>query len=262
MVPSAVTFEPVIPCYSVIGGAGRDFKRVAGWIFSMSFKVVIADNQAIFRTGAARLLAVEEDFRIVGQCDDLTRLNQAAEKSLGTLILMAGSLQADLPALLEKAKAGKNQVVAVLENSESSEPAAKAGIRGIVFRDVASAELVKCLRVVGRGGSYAQQRAKQSSVEFDSDMVGERARDRLTPKELRIVSLIVQGYKNKDIAQELNNTEQVIKNYLRSIFDKTGVSDRLELALFTIHHRVLADGVQQAHRNASKTGAPPPSASN
>ena len=73
------------------------------------------------------------------------------------------------------------------------------------------------------------------------DSVGARVRDRLTPKEMQIVALIVQGCKNKDIALQLNTKEQVIKNYLRAIYDKTGVSDRLELALFTIHHKVLAD---------------------
>ena len=71
-------------------------------------------------------------------------------------------------------------------------------------------------------------------------------RDRLTPKELQIVALIVQGCKNKDIALQLGTKEQVIKNYLRSIYDKTGVSDRLELALFTIHHHVLAEAAAKA----------------
>ncbi len=214
----------------------------------MGFKVVIADSQAVFRTGAARLIAVEEDFRIIGQCDDLARLYSAAEKGIGSLILCAASLQPDLAQLVEKAKPGKNLIAMVLENTEASEPFVKAGVRGIVHRDVGSVDLIKCLRIVGRGGSYVQPRAQKTAVEFETDMVGERARERLTPKELRIVSLIVQGYKNKDIAIELNNTEQVIKNYLRSIFDKTGVSDRLELALFTIHHRVLADGVAEATR--------------
>ena len=74
--------------------------------------------------------------------------------------------------------------------------------------------------------------------------MGCRVRDRLTPKELKIVALIVQGCKNKEIAVRLNMTEQVIKNYLRSVYDKTGVSDRLELALFTIHHRILAEAAQ------------------
>ena len=71
------------------------------------------------------------------------------------------------------------------------------------------------------------------------DFVGARVRDRLTPKELRIVALIVQGFKNKEIATQLGTTEQVVKNYLRNVYDKIGVSDRLELALFTIHHRIL-----------------------
>jgi DNA-binding NarL/FixJ family response regulator len=73
-----------------------------------------------------------------------------------------------------------------------------------------------------------------------------RVRDRLTPKEMQIVALIVQGCKNKDIAGQLGTKEQVIKNYLRSIYDKTGVSDRLELALFTIHHRALAEAAAKA----------------
>jgi DNA-binding NarL/FixJ family response regulator len=83
-------------------------------------------------------------------------------------------------------------------------------------------------------------------------MVGARVRDRLTPKELRIVALIVQGYKNKDIAAHLGTTEQVIKNYLRNVYDKIGVSDRLELALFTIHHRILAEAA------AAAVGTTPP----
>jgi DNA-binding NarL/FixJ family response regulator len=88
-------------------------------------------------------------------------------------------------------------------------------------------------------------------------MVAERVRDRLTPKELKILGLILQGYKNKDIAEELKNSEQVIKNYLRSIFDKTGVSDRLELALFTMHHKILANAASRA--NDHKVSAPAPS---
>ena len=78
------------------------------------------------------------------------------------------------------------------------------------------------------------------------DTVGARVKDRLTPKELQIVALIVQGCKNKEIAMQLGTKEQVIKNYLRSIYDKTGVSDRLELALFTIHHRALAEAAAKA----------------
>ncbi len=78
-----------------------------------------------------------------------------------------------------------------------------------------------------------------------ADTVGSRVRDRLTPKEMQIVALIVQGCKNKDIASQLTTTEQGIKTYLRSIYDKTGVADRRELALFTLHHRALADAASR-----------------
>jgi len=94
-------------------------------------------------------------------------------------------------------------------------------------------------------GQRSMQHSNVTSI-LAQDAVGARVRDRLTPKEIQIVALITQGCKNKQIAIQLNTKEQVIKNYLRSIYDKTGVSDRLELALFTIHHRVLAEAAARA----------------
>jgi DNA-binding NarL/FixJ family response regulator len=93
-----------------------------------------------------------------------------------------------------------------------------------------------------------------SEIMSENDFVGARVRDRLTPKELRIVALIVQGFKNKEIAKQLGTTEQVIKNYLRNVYDKIGVSDRLELALFTVHHRILAEA---AAATAAAAASPP-----
>jgi DNA-binding NarL/FixJ family response regulator len=111
--------------------------------------------------------------------------------------------------------------------------------------------LLDCVRTVARGETYVQDAAVPQEVN-ENDMVGARVVDRLTNKELRIVALIVQGYKNKEIATELGTTEQVIKNYLRNVYDKIGVSDRLELALFTIHHRILAEAA------AASAGVPAP----
>ena len=113
-----------------------------------------------------------------------------------------------------------------------------AGAHGVVYRNVTSSALVDCVRKVARGETWIQDIAVPSEL-TENDMVGLRVRDRLTAKELRIVALIVQGYKSKEIATQLGTTEQVIKNYLRNVYDKIGVSDRLELALFTIHHRIL-----------------------
>jgi DNA-binding NarL/FixJ family response regulator len=220
----------------------------------MIHKIILADNQSVFRTGAARLFAVEDDFRLVAQCDDLARLMKSAASMPNATIVFAASLHPDINALVKAASEVGSTTTAVLENEESSQSYLTAGVRGIVHRDILNTELTRCVRQVGRGETYVQKRTTAGPTGFESDMVAERVRDRLTPKELKILGLILQGYKNKDIAEELKNSEQVIKNYLRSIFDKTGVSDRLELALFTMHHKILA----HAATRANDTKAPVP----
>ena len=95
------------------------------------------------------------------------------------------------------------------------------------------------MRRVAVGGTWEPPQLAIAEVP-ENDMVGTRVLNRLTPKEMLIVALIGKGCKNRAIALRLNTTVQAIKNYLRPIFDKTGVSDRMELALFTIHHKVLA----------------------
>ena len=77
-----------------------------------------------------------------------------------------------------------------------------------------------------------------------------KAAQRLTARELQIVALICEGLKNKQIAEQLGTKEQVVKNYLRNIYAKTNVSDRLELALFTVHHRALAEVVEATRLRA------------
>lgn len=210
----------------------------------MDTKVILADNQAVFRTGFARFLAVEGDFRIVGQCDDLARLYKAAQGARNSVIIFASTLEPDMNRLAADATAGSNRLLAILERGESPHPMLSVGVPGILYRDVNREDLLECVRKVGRGERFSQPLPVKSAAGFETDMAGERVRKRLSKKELQIVALLIRGYKNKDIAKELNNTEQVIKNYLRSIFDKTGVSDRLELALFTIHHKLLLDAVE------------------
>jgi DNA-binding NarL/FixJ family response regulator len=207
-------------------------------------RIILADNQAIFRAGAARVLAMDGDIRIVAQCDDLARLGSAVEGVRGAVILVASSLQPDLVALLVRAHANDSRVILISENAESVPEQFAALLDGVIGRNITATDLIDCIRRVARGQRCLQP-ANVTTMQA-ADNVGTRVRDRLTPKEMQIVALIVQGCKNKDIAQQLGTKEQVIKNYLRSIYDKSGVSDRLELALFTIHHRVLAEAAAKA----------------
>lgn len=208
-------------------------------------KIILADNQSIYRAGVAKTLALQDEIRIVAQCTDSDRLMQAVRTFRSSVILFASSLLVDIPGLVQSARMATSKLIVIAENTESLHTYAVSSLDGVIFRDVTGSALLECVHSVAAGQTYLQEKSGRSLAE-ESDAVGARVRDRLTPKEIKIVALIVQGYKNKEIARHLGTTEQVIKNYLRNVYDKTGVSDRLELALFTIHHRTLADAAAQA----------------
>ena len=180
-------------------------------------KIILADNQAIFRAGAAKVLAVEDDFRIVAQCENTERMLAAVESFRANVLIFSTAMHVDIRALVELSKKTKTRLIIV----QTAERPRRIDVRK-----------------VSRNETWVQDTGAAAEA-TENDIVGARVRDRLTPKELRIVALIVQGFKNKEIAVQLGTTEQVIKNYLRNVYDKIGVSDRLELALFTIHHRIL-----------------------
>jgi DNA-binding NarL/FixJ family response regulator len=208
-------------------------------------KIILADNQAIFRAGTAKVLAMEDDIRIIAQCPDNDRLMHALDTFRGATLLFASAMKADLAMVMERVRNAGSRGIVIAENNENPQPYLSAGMNGVVFRNISGPGLIDCVRRVLAGEQCVQPII--ASVETrEEDMVGARVRDRLTPKEMKIVALIVQGCKNKEIAMRLGTTEQVIKNYLRSVYDKTGVSDRLELALFTIHHRILAEAAAEA----------------
>jgi DNA-binding NarL/FixJ family response regulator len=207
-------------------------------------RLILADNQAIFRAGAARVLALEDDMRIVAQCEDGERLFAAIDTLRGSVLLVSSSLRVDLKDLLARTRWAGSRIVLVAENAEQVAEDMTVLFDGVLCRNVPGTVLVDCVRRVAQGQRFVQ-RSNVTTMQA-ADSVGSRVRDRLTPKEMQIVALIVQGCKNKDIATQLGTKEQVIKNYLRSIYDKTGVSDRLELALFTIHHRALAEAAAKA----------------
>ena len=207
-------------------------------------RIILADNQAIFRAGAARVLALEDDMRIVAQCDEHSRVWSALEAHRGALLIVSVSLGLDLGVVLARAEAAGTRVVLIAENGAEVAEKFASSVDGVLFRNVAGTELTECIRRVA-AGQRCVAKSNVTSIAAQ-DQVGARVRDRLTPKEMQIVALIVQGCKNKQIALQLKTKEQVIKNYLRSIYDKTGVSDRLELALFTIHHKVLAEAAARA----------------
>ena len=205
--------------------------------------VLLADNQAIFRAGAARVIAAQEDMRTVAECDDPAKLLALVDAAPGAILLLARTLGANLEQLATHARAVNTRIILLTENGENPPVSLLNRVDFPLCRNTTSDALLDCIRRVAGG----ERSHLMPPVPFRSaDAVGSRVIERLTPRELQIAGLIVQGCKNKEIAAALHTQEQVIKNYLRSIYDKTGVSDRLELALFVLHHRVLAEAASRA----------------
>ena len=165
-------------------------------------KLILADNQAIFRAGIAKVLAVEDEMRIVAQAQTSEQMFMALDKFRAAVLVIAGGFHSDFNAVLSAANKSKTRVVVLADTGESAQRYMTTGAHGVVYRNVTSPALVDCVRKVARGETWVQDMAVPSEL-TENDMVGLRVRDRLTAKELRIVALIVQGYKNKEIATQL-----------------------------------------------------------
>jgi len=207
-------------------------------------QIILADNQMIFRTGAARVLSLEEDLQVVAQCADAERLREAVRGFRRSIVLFPSSLAPDLHQVMDWIEEAGSKAVIILEHGAELDESVVRRVEGIVLRSVAGTQLVDTLHRVAAGERIVQRASVKSMP--SQDRVGARVLARLTPKEVQIIALVAEGCKNKEIAMKLDTKEQVVKNYLRGIYDKTGVSDRLELALFTIHHRTLAEAASRA----------------
>ncbi len=203
-------------------------------------RVLLADDQAIFRAGIARVLTHQDNITVMGQCGDgITLLNLVATTRSCVLIL-AQSLPADMDRLLAACSAVATRVILMTESNSKPSPQLVRRVNGVLSRQTSAEDLLACVRSVSNG-----ERVLNHSNSA-ADKVGDRMREVLSARELQIIGFVVQGCKNRQIADEIGTTEQVIKNYLRSIYDKTGSSDRLELALFTLHHHTLAEAAAHA----------------
>jgi len=206
-------------------------------------QVILADNQVIYRTGIARVLLSEAATEVVAQCVELEELLESVSLWERSIVIFPSSFTGELHELLDRIEEAGSRAMMILEQDMMLEPAVAQRLQGVVLRSVAAPQLIDCLYSVAAGVRYTH-RAVVKTMAPPQDQLGVKAAQRLTPRELQIVALICEGLKNKQIAQQLGTKEQVVKNYLRTIYAKTNVSDRLELALFTVHHRALAEVVE------------------
>ena len=210
-------------------------------------RVILADTQAIYRVGTKKIFALEDDIRVVAQAENLGQVLAAVSKFPADILLFEAAISPNSPeAIGEVLKRSPNLKVIVLspENDEDTTVEYfRRGVRGLLPRNIAPEMLVKCVRKVFVGETWIDNQSVNWVIEAyraqAAQLTSPRPKAKLSDKELLIISCVTQGMRNKEIANEIGTTEQVVKNYLRKVYDKLGVSDRLELALYCIHHRLL-----------------------
>ena len=210
-------------------------------------RVIVADTQAIFRAGLRKIFAVEDDIRVVGQAETLAQTLASAKRFSGEVLIFESAL-AENPAeavteLLRQCSTMRLVVLTPDANQEQTLELFRRGAHGIVSREVEPELLLDCIRKVAKGEPWLDSRGIRWVLEAyrtqGTRPLPARSKVQLTPKESLIVACVTQGMKNKEIAIRVGTTEQVVKNYLRKVYDKLGVADRLELALYCLNNRVV-----------------------
>ena len=221
-------------------------------------RIVVADDHPIFRDGLCKLLALEEDFEVVAQASDGREVLDVLQQYEPDILL----LDLKMPGLdglgtLQKLQAARNKtrVIVLTASDDKNEfvQAMKLGTSGIVLKQTATELLIKSIRKVHAGEIWLDSHTTAAVIRqfvandeptttVASQMTAPPQRDRerspLSQREREIVALVAQGFKNKEMAEKMFISEQTVKSHLHNIFDKLGVSDRLELALYAIHNNL------------------------
>ena len=210
-------------------------------------RIVIADDHPIFRDGLRRLLESESDMKVVGEaCDGHEAVKLATEIKPDILLLdLAMPHHTGLDALRDLNASGGGAVriillTAAVEKKQMVE-ALQLGARGVVLKDSATQLLLKSIHAVMAGEYWVGRDSVSNLVQYLRNLMqstSEESKQKkfgLTPRELEIVSAVVAGYANREIAEYFKISEDTVKHHLSNIFDKLGVSTRLELALFAVN---------------------------
>jgi DNA-binding NarL/FixJ family response regulator len=218
-----------------------------------NIRIVIIDDSSLFRDGLVNLLNSQPDLDMVATADTVASAIEQVRAHRPDIILLgwaAGSPNsAKVYAAINDAKlASRVIMLAAGDAREDFVEAVKQGCCGIVPKQTSTDLLMKSIRKVHAGefwldrlttAEVIRKLAKKGAGNGQSSRLGVRDQSSaLSTREREIVILVAQGFKNKEMAEKMFISEQTVKNHLHNIFDKLGVSDRLELALYAIHHNL------------------------
>ena len=214
--------------------------------------IVIADDHAILREGVRKLLECEPGMRVVGEAADGEETVRVVSQIKPQVLLLdlVLSKKNGLDALRELNRLGlptRTIIFTAAIEREQVVEALQLGARGIVMKHSALQVLLDSIRCVISGKHWVDQESVPHLIQavrgMEPPLRASAAKPDLglTPREMQIIALIVAGYTNKDLAKELKISQNTSKHHLTNIFNKLGVSNRLELVLYAIDNR-LVDG--------------------
>jgi len=208
-------------------------------------RILIADREGVFRLGLRKVLSVEDDLRVVAQAENPDQILAGTKTFRPDLLFIQVEIAAEAgDGLLASVRREVAQARIVITGSAVSDQETaryvKAGVAGVILKSAEPGLFIKCARKVLENGLWvpkgvAAEPARGSEKPLDRPL---RPVETLTRQEKTIISYLLQGCRNREIAQYLSITEQTVKNHLRMVYDKVGVSDRLELVLYAIHQRL------------------------
>jgi len=211
---------------------------------------MIVDDHPVVRQGLKTLLQLEEDLEIAGEADNGTQaIKQMTDVQPDVMLLDLKMPGMDGLATLQTLQMtpSKTKVIMLtaLEEQNDWVRAMKLGCWGVVSKQTQPDLIAKSIRKVHSGEIWLDSRTTAAVIRQFADGTSEsgRAGDKkvmLSAREKEIVSLVAQGFKNKEMAEKLYISEQTVKNHLHNIFEKLGVTDRLELALYAIHNNLYS----------------------
>ncbi len=212
-----------------------------------AIRILVADDHAIFRDGLRKLLEVTDEVEIVGEASNGVECTKMLQKLKPDILLLDLRMpEKDGLGVLEEVNFDtlptRVIVLTAAEDDRDVVRAMRLGARGVVLKQSASDLLLKSIRKVNDGEIWLDNRMTAEVIDAfkkSSESGQRREKPLLSDREKEIVQLVAQGFRNREIGEKLFISEQTVKNHLHNIFDKLGVSDRLELALYAIHHRLI-----------------------
>ena len=217
-------------------------------------RILIADDHRIFRDGLRKLLEAEKDFEVVGEAADGEEAARQVHALRPDVLLLDLAMPGahGLDALREIGADQTTRTLLLTGAIEQSElvTALQLGARGVVLKDAATSVLIRAIRGVMAGEYWVGRDRVSGLVEalraHLHPLPSGREAFGLTDRELEVIAAIVAAYSNRDIAAKLQISEKTVKRHLTNIFEKLGVSNRLELALFAMNHRLPLPGLDRS----------------